>query len=357
MVKKVLLLVVLFFQATYALANISVDIDTGRTYNPIKGEKAAINIKSPSAGIASISMLSPDGFVIKHLGDVKVKKNRNTAVFWDGRDFDGDIVPDEAYFPYIKFVRSNGSVETVNTWATSGGEYMKNIPVFVNDKDNLSLMLNEPSRLLIRAGLKKGAMLDSIVSWKAFPKGALKIKWNGKDNANRKITMLEGFSVFATGYRLPKNAIVIKATEKSYPKFCLKDRPKLLSTPLDIESRRAGESFLSSRYRESKCFPAEPVPIIIPSIVDDASTNSKRLKVKIDMPKEYLTLVEQDLYEVSIYIDDKFVAEKEQGYVPFFWSTDLKGYAHRDHVVTVNIVGFMGQVGTASAIFSLDKGK
>jgi len=81
-----------------------------------------------------------------------------------------------------------------------------------------------------------------------------------------------------------------------------------------------------------------------------------RLKVRVDIPPEDRWWLEQGLYEVAFFIDGRFEAEEEHGYVPITWVREVSDLAPGRHVVTVNVAGFRGQVGVRSAAFEVPPG-
>ena len=58
--------------------------------------------------------------------------------------------------------------------------------------------------------------------------------------------------------------------------------------------------------------------------------------------------MQQSLYEVAFFVDNQFLSEEEQGYVPLTWRWNPAGLKPGIHLVTVNVSGFNGQVGVKS---------
>jgi hypothetical protein len=58
-------------------------------------------------------------------------------------------------------------------------------------------------------------------------------------------------------------------------------------------------------------------------------------------------------YEIAFYIDNEFISEEEQGYVPLTWIWKPVGLASEKHVLTVNVSGLRGQVGVKSLAFEI----
>ncbi len=98
---------VLVTNSSMAVSGLSVVTDTGKVYNPALGEKVSIDISVDFNGVLDTYILSADGFVVKHFDEMGIYKNKATTIIWDGRDDDGNIVPDEAYFPYIESLLSH----------------------------------------------------------------------------------------------------------------------------------------------------------------------------------------------------------------------------------------------------------
>ena len=72
---------------------------------------------------------------------------------------------------------------------------------------------------------------------------------------------------------------------------------------------------------------------------------------RVDMDAEDKWLLDQSLYEVSFFLDRRFVSEEETGYTPLSWRWDPAGLGPGAHTMTVNISGFAGHVGVASVRF------
>lgn len=58
--------------------------------------------------------------------------------------------------------------------------------------------------------------------------------------------------------------------------------------------------------------------------------------------------MQQSLYEVAFFVDNVFISEQEQGYVPLNWRWNPVDLKPGIHTVTVNVSGFNGQVGVKS---------
>ena len=75
---------------------------------------------------------------------------------------------------------------------------------------------------------------------------------------------------------------------------------------------------------------------------------SDTLLVRIDADpadKEHLL---KDQFELIFFVDNVFFAEAERGYLPYNFPWELQQLPPGEHILTVNISSFRGQVGVAS---------
>lgn len=326
-----------------------VETDSSSYVDLEKGGQATIKLFSQEDGVAEVSIFSPDGFLVRSLPKVRLTKNVQKAVVWDGKDNDDVIVPSEAYFPRVQFRLPNSKQVHIDyhPLLSSGGEIMPNIPFVIAKSNQISIRINKPSRILARAGITEGPLLRTLSSWQPYLSGRVDLDWDGRDSSGKiDIANMQNFNVFVTGYALPDGAIMIKSASGTYSNYCkrikhLPDLRKLRSNYIANYQR------LSEIYISGQCLLSDPVPTLDFKISDRGYAHAK-----VTIPEEYMSLVQQDMYEVAIFINNKFVEEREQGFMPFYWEKDLSHLRKGSrHLVTVNIAGFKGNIGTVSDFF------
>ena len=88
------------------------------------------------------------------------------------------------------------------------------------------------------------------------------------------------------------------------------------------------------------------------SVADGAAsavpTVSNAVNVRIDVDPADLPTLLDDQFEVILFVDNVFFAEAERGHLPLNWRWELQQFPAGEHVLTVNIASFRGQVGVAS---------
>jgi hypothetical protein len=73
-----------------------------------------------------------------------------------------------------------------------------------------------------------------------------------------------------------------------------------------------------------------------------------RALARVEIPAADREVITGRQFEIILFVDTTYVAEEERGYVPFNFPLELDKLAAGEHVVTVNIVTFDGQIGIGS---------
>jgi len=79
----------------------------------------------------------------------------------------------------------------------------------------------------------------------------------------------------------------------------------------------------------------------------------EKIYLRVDVDRPDRPIVQRQAYEIVVYVDHRFVAEDENGRLPFNWPLTTEGLAAGKHVVTVNVHTVGGEIGTASRAFEL----
>lgn len=68
--------------------------------------------------------------------------------------------------------------------------------------------------------------------------------------------------------------------------------------------------------------------------------------VRVSINDEDLLWLRETKYEVGLFIDNVFLFEDEEGISPFTYSLDTSRLNKGRHILTVNIIGYEGEIGT-----------
>jgi hypothetical protein len=182
-------------------------------------------------------------------------------------------------------------------------------------------------------------------------------------------------------YTLPEDALV-------RIRIGVKNGGAMLITLLDWEHRAAGVQLEVWDKKDSSggvdfsrydnlmlvlsCLPGDPAqqplrkgnvkglrrsPRMSVSFSDDLKHNARGqpvvagvvpMRVTID-PTDVKWLAETK-YELGVFIDNIFLAEDEEGINPYTYHFNTKGLNNGTHIVTANIIGYDGEIGTQSVL-------
>lgn len=343
------------------------------SFSPTKGEKFTIPINLPDRGRAKnlqVEIFTDDNDLVRVLRLNKVpkekghKENEPLRVQWDGKDQDGQIVPDEAYFPVVTVNYKRGAAIKHDARADTGGEEVYDFEKRVGARA-VEFDLPENSRLLVRAGISNGPMLRTIVDWEPRAKGFHVERWNGSDSDNiRSIEALPGISYLVLGYKLPDEAIITYGNDDG---VTYKDYREKKGWPLEVANfedkilERSGRMIRPEYYLPVAQLKSPDISI---DFLDTQTRESRTqfglfdemiTTVNIDKDDEYY--LDQSRYEISFFVDNEFIAEEEQGFVPFKWrwSPGRYGIEPGEHILTVNVSSYNGQVTVKNVKFVLEE--
>jgi len=369
------ILVVTFFVANCAYASESNHVDptkslikafTSSSFSPSQGQvfDIPLDVKlGPDLDKVVVELYTEDKDLVRQFIVRKFSKKEAVKVQWDGRDSDGIIVPDEVYFPKITAHFRNGKVRTENTLDALWGEEVYDFEKTTRN-GVIEYRLPEHSRLLIRAGIKNGPMLRTVVDWEPRTKGFHAERWNGKDSNNlKKIEGLPGIAYLIIGYRLPEKTIQTygntKLGYKDYRKSKEWSQVKLEYGKKLLE--RAGKPMRSEFYLPLEQLKSPALKVESRPLNGKVAVKSfhrfEEIVTSVNIAKEDEFYLDQSRYEISFFVDYQFIAEEEQGYVPFRWrwSPGRYGIEPGEHVLTVNISSYNGQVTVKNMNFELKK--
>ena len=337
------------------------------SFAPSRGETFLIQMtvnKPEEIKKAHIEIRSSDNDLIQTLTLKDLKSNiKQYDILWDGKDNTGEIVPNEAYFPILKLTLLTGQVESIDTRINSGGEEVFDFEKKIGT-GSIEYTLPIASRVIIRAGIKNGPMLRTIIDWEPRTAGFHAERWNGQD-LDKTIAIEQNpmSSYLIMGYQLPDHSIITYAnTKESYRAY--RERKKLPVQKLEYGQKRIERAGKTIRPEFYNPILQQKSPRINVSILD---IKKRQEKTEIIGFEEIITEVKlhsldeiylnQERYEISFFVDNEFIAEEEQGFVPFTWrwSPGRQGIKPGNHVLTVNVSGYNGQVGVKNMTFTLQE--
>jgi hypothetical protein len=322
------------------------DVTTSKSiFDPAKEESVEIRFQLPHPSTVTISVYDPDRKLVRILLN-KARRpagpNRDT---WNGKNMDGRVVPNEAYFFVIEATDASGHTAVYDPVTFSGGEFGDVGGVQVDrGSGTISYSLSQPSRVLLRAGIAGSSMLKTIVDWEPRAAGAITEYWNGKDEDGLIDLMARKHTLVLTYTTLPANSVIAygndKYTYRQYRASWKTDRPSKPERPM-VNHRQISPHFGLSRLKDRSFRVKVDAPAAI-------GAGEERVMVRVDVdPRDREVLGDQQ-FEIILFVDTVFHTEEERGYLPFNVPIELAQLPPGEHVITANVITFGDQIGVGS---------
>ncbi len=323
------------------------------SFNPSRGDKIECRYNLSRDARVNVKVFDADRQLVQTVAFDSQRKAGPNKEIWDGKDLDGMVVPNEAYFFNIEAEDSEDHRVVYDPTVFSGGESADlSHGQFDHDNGTLSYKLSQPSRVLLRAGIPGSALLKTIVDWKPRVAGEITEYWNGKDEDNLiDVWNTQNHLLILTYMTLPDTSVITIGNEKyeyrAYKRNLKTSRPTKEERPM-MNVRKLSPHFLKSRLTDR----AFKVQLSFPEL-DKAGSNEipqakDKLMVRADVPDEDRDVPLNQQYEIIIFVDSVFYAEEERGHLPFNYPLELKNLAPGEHVLTVNVITFGDQIGIGS---------
>ncbi len=320
--------------------------------NPTAGKATTLSFKLSKSEAVTVMIFDPDGELIRELRKETAMDSGDHQLVWDGRDDSGQLVPDEAY----TFTIETRSGEVYDPFATSGGTVGDIRDAELSAKSGTVVYtLPTPARVLIRLGIKSGPMLKTLVDWKPRVAGSITEYWDGRDE-DRLVNLYEdkNFNALITYVALPATTVIAYGNEtesyRDYKRGRGKERPKKPLRPrlanLDTNEKLAPEGFVPSPASR-----APRVEVTFPNVSESKAgvpSVGAGVDVRIDVDSSDKEALLSQQFEIIFFVDNVFFAEAERGYLPYNWRWELQQLPPGEHILSVNISSFRGQVGVGS---------
>ncbi len=322
------------------------------SFNPTLGEKVSISYSLSRPAQVTVNVYDPDhGLVISKKCEEFLPVGKH-AFIWDGRDMNGNIVPDEAYFFTITAQDRSGLREIYDPTTFSGGVEHDITDAYIDPESHtITYTMPEMGRVMIRLGIQGGPLMNQLVDWKPRTKGVVNEYWDGKDR-DKIVDIYNNpkFKMIISYFSLPENSVITFGNKsydfRTYKKTMAMNRPtkpKRASSVLKVSHHYhlprtvdyCPKIHLS--FSNLKGYDRNGIPILY-----------GKTMVKVDLAKEDKPIFQNQKFEICFFLDGEFYAEDEAGYTPFNWVWDISNVPAGEHIFTVNLSGFKDQIGVSS---------
>ena len=326
------------------------------SFNPSQDKPIELSYTLTKAEVVTVQVYDPDGGLVRTLVKEQAQDAGTHQITWDGQDEEQRVVPNEAYTLTIE--TTSGSIYDPTTF--SGGVVSDIKTARFNPGGSVVYQLPAAARVLIRLGIHNGPLLKTLVDWTPRVAGSITEHWDGKDQDKLiDFHQHQQFSGLITYVTLPETTVITYGnTKESYRDYKLnraQNRPQKPHRPRIADPQM--------RFRPTSLVPptwarAPQVLMTFPQTPDTSVPEvATAIETRIDVdPSDRATLLD-DQFEIAFFVDNVFFAEAERGYLPLNWHWDLTQLTAGEHILTVNISSFKGQVGVASRKIKLIKTK
>ncbi len=328
-------------------------------FDPSQRENVAIHYTLLRKAAVRLDIFDPDFGLIRTIDSGKVIPSGNHDFHWDGKDLDGTLVPNEAYFFTLSAEDEKGQKGVYDPTLFSGGVAGDIISARIDPQTyDIHFTLPESGRIMIRIGIQGGPLMNQLVDWEPRPKGPITEYWDGRD-ADHLINLYEhpDFKMIITYFSLPQNSIIVYGGKelnfRRYKGALAKRRPQKVklrrnrlspSSHYDLlrtvdYSPKVTLEFANSKGKDQNGFP----------VLHEKSV------VKVALAENDRAVFQNSQFEICFYLDHQFYAEDESGYIPFSWVWHLDDVSAGVHLFTVNIASFQDQIGVVSQMVKVVK--
>jgi flagellar hook capping protein FlgD len=322
------------------------------SFNPSHGDKVECRYNLSRAARVTIKVYDADQQLVQTLASESPRQAGQNKETWDGKDLDGQVVPNEAYFVCIEAEDSDQKV-IYDPITFSGGESADlTHGQFSRENGTLSYSLSQPSRVLMRAGIPGSALLKTIVDWKPRVAGEITEYWNGKDENNLiDVWNTQNYLLTLTYMTLPETSVITVGNDRydylTYKAGLKAPRPVKEARAM-TNARKLSPHFLKSRVTDR----AFKVRLTFPELDQTGSNEipaaTDKISVRVEIPDEDKDVALNQQYEIILFVDTVFYAEEERGHLPFNYPWELTNLPAGEHVLTVNVITFGDQIGIGS---------
>ncbi len=295
--------------------------------------------------------------LINAISSKGLQKTGLNKLVWKGDDFKGRRVTPEAYKYTLVAVGSTGAVEHDLSDITGG--ISTSIYQLEWDKKNsrITYKVLKPVRVNIRVGMENnGPLMATLGDWLPRGHGEHHIPWDGYDNSGVfDLKKMDNIQIYAEAFTLSENTILVGPDVNQVTLIEDIDWDKQLR--VRKKSRKISMKNHSQQYAENRG--DFKVNVVLPAGLKKSKTGavvvSGIVPVRFSLEDKGNQRIINDRYEPILFIDGKYFVENEVGFFPMTWNLDTTLLTPGEHYLTINLRGYNGHLGTASARIFVQK--
>lgn len=327
---------------------------TPRQFNPSGNEQAQIQFRSERDGQATVRFYDRRAYQVREFAVEHIAANETVTVAWNGKDDQGQLVPNEAYFFTIEATDIQGNRVEYDPTTNLKPRFAPMAVNYDSDQQRLSFSVDQDSVLDVRSGVSDGGpLLAKLVEWQPFLRGDYSIPWDGWDKAHTvKAVSLPNHQLYSQIQPLPANSILTVGHPDG------QDDIYSLMQPQNSLKRKSATDFADQRYSQADASPYKHLSPVFDFDFNDVIATENDLPVlsgkgsiTLRLKESVKQRVTETRYEILVFVDYKFVTEIEEGRSPAKLNIDMANLAAGEHTFTVNLVTLQGGLATLNKRF------
>jgi len=322
------------------------------SFNPFRGEELGLSVDLKRAAEVTVRVFDADWTEVALLTDSRAMPAGENNLAWPGKDNEGNVVPDEAYFFTVEARSPEDELEVYDPTAFSGGEEADLTEASIDPLlGAIRYRLPQMARVNIRVGVSGGPLLKTVVDWEPRVAGQVTDYWDGKD-LDQLMDLREhpDRKMIISYFTLPATSVITYGNkDATYQHVSGTDRP----VKPERSSGWAEDKKISPHYRIPRARDRSPrIRMAFPNSTGEEEGSivlKGRSLVHVDLDAESKQHFESAKFEIVFYVDGRFYAEEETGYAPYNWVWDTSQMDEGSYLLTVNVSSFKDQIGIKSA--------
>lgn len=328
-------------------------------FEPTKHEKISITYSITNSAKTRLNVYDARDILVYTEDSIITLSQGEHQFNWNGTDYKGRPVPAEAYTYVIEATSSEQKLVRYDLSDATGGKTEKVDGFLYNDaNDTLQYRVRKPVRIFLRAGLKNGPFLKTIVNGAIRQPGLIKEKWDGMD-ASKILSIVKHKDrlFYGDAWSFSRNTIFVinKDNSKPYQSKWISDLDRSKTRPKGNKPNNLNLHAYQNRESSRDVIVSLKVLGDLKQDKDQSYIVENTLPLQIDVPAEDAILLEQQRFEVVFFLNGKMVYENEISYLPYNWTWKPENVIEGTNYFSAFIVGFGGHYGVSTIKFQSSK--
>jgi flagellar hook assembly protein FlgD len=275
------------------------------------GEKEAVNFGFDLERPANISVHIMDSYgqcVCSLFKDQQQDAGKH-SVSWNGKDNDGEYVPNGEYYLIIEATDSDGSIEIYDIRKAFAPKKYEPINFTAPQTGLVSYHLDNPCKVRIRVGVKNGPMLREIISYEARPKGHHNEYWDAEDSSgNVNLRDFPELQYTIEASTLSDECLIVVGGDDS--KRLVADKVDVISYSQD-QLKYPDFKISHVKHQKESCRPPR-FTVNVSGLQDEEGeiiSKGDPIALQIKIHEDDLEWVSKERFNVAYFIDGEFVDE------------------------------------------------